>query len=207
MMHIKEGKISLVKLLKKKTIILMIIILTIAFVIINSTNINNLIINKLYPKKYSYEVEKYAKEYNVDENLIYAVIKAESNFDENAISRKNAKGLMQLMYDTATEIAKTINLEIDEKKILEPDNNINIGTKYLSILISKYQNIEVALAAYNAGSGNVDSWIANGTIKADGSDIENVPFKETNNYVRKILRDYKIYKKLGEKNEEKMAIL
>ena len=207
MMLIKEGKISLVKLLKKKTIILMIIILTIAFVIINSTNINSLIINKLYPKKYSYEVEKYAKEYNVDENLIYAVIKAESNFDENAISRKNAKGLMQLMYDTATEIAKTINLEIDEKKILEPDNNINIGTKYLSILISKYQNIEVALAAYNAGSGNVDSWIANGTIKADGSDIESVPFKETNNYVRKILRDYKIYKKLGEKNEEKMAIL
>ncbi len=68
-----------------------------------------------------------------------------------------------------------------------------MGTKYISMLIARYGNIEVALAAYNAGSGNVDNWIANGTIQADGSDIENVPFKETNNYVRKIMRDYKIY--------------
>ena len=147
----------------------------------------------MYPKKYSYEVEKYASEYGIEKNLIYAIIKAESNFNEKAISRRNAKGLMQLMYDTAEDIAKIINLEIDEEKILEPDTNINIGTKYISILINKYKSIEVALAAYNAGSGNVDSWIANGTIKADGSDIENIPFKETNNYVRKTLRDYKIY--------------
>jgi len=54
----------------------------------------------------------------------------------------------------------------------------------------------VALAAYNAGSGNVDKWIANGTINADGSNIENIPFKETNNYVRKIMRDYKIYSEM-----------
>ena len=181
------------RLLKKKTIILSVIIITIAFVIINSTNIQRLIQKKIYPKKYTYEVEKYAKEYGVEENLIYAVIKAESNFDELAVSRKNAKGLMQLMYDTAKDVAQMIGIEIDEEKILEPDENINIGTKYLSILINKYQNIEVALAAYNAGSGNVDNWISDGIIKSDGSDIENIPFKETNNYVRKILRDYKIY--------------
>ena len=181
------------KLFNKKTIFLYLIIIAIIIVIINSTNINKFIQKKIYVKKYRYEVEKYSKEYDVDENLIYAVIKAESNFDENAVSRKNAKGLMQLMYDTAKDIAKTINIEIDEEKVLEPDININIGTKYLSMLISKYQNIEVALAAYNAGSGNVDNWIGNGTIKSDGSDIENIPYKETNNYVRKILRDYKIY--------------
>ena len=180
------------KLFNNKTLIFVIII-AIAFVIINSTNIQKLIQKKTYPKKYSYEVEKYSNEYDVDENLIYAVIKAESNFDENAVSRKNAKGLMQLMYDTAKDVAKSINVEIDEEKILEPDININIGTKYLSMLMAKYQNIEVALAAYNAGSGNVDNWIANGIIKSDGSNIENIPYKETNNYVRKILRDYKIY--------------
>ena len=181
------------KLFNKKTIFIYIIIIALIIVIINSTNIEKIIQKKIYVKKYSYEVEKYSKEYDVDENLIYAVIKAESNFDENAVSRKNAKGLMQLMYDTAKDVAKTINIEIDEEKILEPDININIGTKYLSMLIAKYQTIEVALAAYNAGSGNVDSWIENGTIKSDGSDIENIPYKETNNYVRKILRDYKIY--------------
>ena len=173
-----------------------IIIIAIAFVIINSTNIQKIIQRKLYPKRYSYEVEKYAREYNVDVNLIYAVIKAESNFDKNAMSRKNAKGLMQLMYDTAEDVAKQIGLEINEDKILEPEVNIYLGTKYLSVLLSKYGNIGVALAAYNAGSGNVDNWISEGIIQADGSDLENIPFKETNNYVRKILRDYKIYSDL-----------
>ena len=69
---------------------------------------------------------------------------------------------------------------------MNTDNNINIGTKYLSVLLEKYKNVEVAVAAYNAGIGTVDKWIEQGTIKADGTDIENVPYKETNNYVRKI---------------------
>ena len=56
--------------------------------------------------------------------------------------------------------------------------------------------IEIALAAYNAGIGTVDNWLEKEIIKKDGSDIENIPYKETNNYVRKILRDYKIYEKL-----------
>ena len=64
------------------------------------------------------------------------------------------------------------------------------------MLIQKYEVTELALAAYNAGSGNVDKWIDSGTLKSDGSDIENIPYKETNMYVRKILRDYKIYKEL-----------
>ena len=94
---------------------------------------------------------------------------------------------------TAEEVADKNDIELTEENILEPDVNINIGTKYISILLERYECVEVALAAYNAGIGNVDKWIENGTIKADGSDIENIPFKETNNYVRKIMRDYKIY--------------
>ena len=107
---------------------------------------------------------------------------------------------MQLMYSTAEDIAKRIDIDLNEEKILEPDININLGTKYISMLIQKYDNINLALAAYNAGSGNVDGWIEKGTLKADGSDIENVPFTETNNYVRKILRDYEIYKDIYEKS-------
>ena len=83
-----------------------------------------------------------------------------------------------------------------ETKLLEPQFNIEIGTKYISILINKYKNKELALVAYNAGSGNVDNWIQKGILKEDGSDIENVPYKETNNYVRKILQNYKIYTEL-----------
>ena len=80
--------------------------------------------------------------------------------------------------------------------MLEPEININLGTKYISILIEKYQNIAIAVTSYNAGIWTVDNWSAQVVIKADGSDIENIPYKETNNYVRKILRDYKIYTNL-----------
>ena len=145
-------------------------------------------------------MKKYANEYNVDEYLIYAIIKAESNFEPDAVSHRGAKGLMQLMYSTAEDISKRIDIELNEDNVLDPDININLGTKYISMLIQKYNNINLALAAYNAGSGNVDGWIEKGTLKSDGSDIENVPFTETNNYIRKILRDYEIYKNIYEES-------
>jgi lytic transglycosylase catalytic len=157
-------------------------------------------LTKVYKLEYTEYVKKYANEYNVDEYLIYAIIKAESNFEPNAESHRGAKGLMQLMYSTAEDISKRIDIELNEDNILDPDININLGTKYISMLIQKYNNINLALAAYNAGSGNVDGWIEKGTLKSDGSDIENVPFTETNNYVRKILRDYEIYKNVYEES-------
>ena len=178
---------------KKLLINLMTIILIIILVVICA---NKLMIKILYKKEYSECVSKYAQMYNIDENLIYSIIKVESNFDANAVSSQNAQGLMQLMYTTAEEVARKNNIELTEENILEPDINIKLGTIYLSTLLEKYECIEVALAAYNAGSGNVDKWIENGIIKEDGSDIENIPFKETNNYVRKIIRDYEIYKKI-----------
>ena len=174
---------------------LMVIITAVALIIILSILTNTLMIKLLYKKDYSEYVTRYSQQYSVDENLIYALIKAESNFKMDAESSKGAKGLMQLMPSTAEDVAKKNDIELSEKSILEPDTNINIGTKYISTLIEKYDCIEIALAAYNAGSGNVDKWIANGTIKADGSNIEKIKFKETNNYVRKTMRDYKIYNK------------
>ena len=158
-------------------------------------------LTKVYKLEYTEYIKKYANEYNVDEYLIYAIIKAESNFNQDAVSHRGAKGLMQLMYSTAEDISKRIGIELNEDNILEPDININLGTKYISMLIQKYNNTNLALAAYNAGSGNVDGWIEKGTLKSDGSDIENVPFTETNNYVRKILRDYEIYKNIYEESD------
>ena len=130
--------------------------------------------------------------------LVFAIIKAESNFEPNIVSNSGAMGLMQLMDSTAEEIAKKIEYDYITKEVLfQPEVNIMFGTKYFSELLSYYNNnINLALAAYNAGIGNVDKWIQNGIIKQDGSNIENIPFKETNNYVRKILRDYKIYQML-----------
>lgn len=183
--------------MRKKIVICFIaLIIFIVFLILFKDNILKI----FYPKKYEDIVSLYAKEYNVDENLIYAVIKAESDFDENAVSNKNALGLMQIMEDTAKDIAKKNNINVDEnnarKDILDINNNINIGTKYLATLLEKYQNTNLALAAYNAGTGNVDNWIENKILNEDGSNIENVPYKETNNYIRIILQNYKIYSEI-----------
>lgn len=108
---------------------------------------------------------------------------------------------MQLLESTAKDIARRENIEIKDdeiqEKLKEVETNIKLGTKYLSMLIEKYRNIEIAVTAYNAGIGTVDNWIEKGIIKSDGSDIEKIPYQETNNYVRKILRDYKIYTKLA----------
>ena len=79
--------------------------------------------------------------------------------------------------------------------IIEKSGHLNLGIPG-TMCIGAIGGCLGANFAYNAGSGNVDKWIQNGTIKEDGSDIENVPYKETNMYVRKILRDYKIYMEL-----------
>lgn len=185
---------------KKILIIASTIILIVVFLGVFKEQIQMII----YPKTYKEIVSIYTEKYNVEENLVFAVIKAESNFDTEAVSNRNALGLMQIMEDTAKDVAKKYNIEIDynnaKQEILNVQNNINIGTKYLSILLERYQNKEVALAAYNAGIGRVDEWIKKGIIKNDGSDIENIPYKETNNYVRKILRNYKIYEQIYKKN-------
>lgn len=108
---------------------------------------------------------------------------------------------MQLMETTAEEHADRISYKYNSKEdLFQPETNIALGTAYFNYLLSLYDgNINLALTAYNAGIGNVQKWIDEGIIKNDGSDIENIPFAETNNYVRKILRDYKIYKELYEK--------
>ena len=184
----------------KKQLIIVAIIL-IFCILIAFLNIPIRIQKIIYKKDYEEYVQKYSQQYNVDENLVYALIKAESNFNANAQSSKGAIGLMQLMETTAQDVCKRMDLNISnnelKEKLLEPEININIGTKYLSILIQQYGNVEIAITAYNAGIGTVDNWIEKDIIKADGSNVEKIPYKETNNYVRKILRDYKIYTNLA----------
>ena len=157
-----------------------------------------MIIRKIYKLDYSEYVEKYSKENNLSTSLVYAIIKNESKFKQNIESKSGAIGLMQLMETTAYDIANEIGEEITVKESLyNPEINIKIGTKYFAYLLKHYNgNKLLALTAYNAGMGNVDKWISQGTIKEDGSDVENIPYKETNSYVRKIIRDEKIYEDL-----------
>ena len=182
----------------RKIIILLSIIF--AFIVLFAiAKLQNFIFKKIYVLDYKEYIYKYSEENGIDPLLTAAIIKAESKFKINGQSKSGAIGLMQLMEETALEEANEIgeNISVAER-LYNPEISIKIGTKYFSKLQKKYNNYIVALAAYNAGIGNVDSWIEDRIIKNDGSDIENVPFKETNNYIRKVLRNYKIYKKLYE---------
>ena len=152
---------------------------------------------KIYPKKYSEYVEKYAKENDLDPLLVYSIIKTESNFNEKAKSKSEAMGLMQVMYSTAQDVGDDLGIEeITKETIYNPETNIKIGVKYFRNLIEKYNNYNLAIIAYNAGMGNLDNWLKQGIIDKDGQNLEDIPFTETKNYVYKILKNYEIYKEI-----------
>ena len=186
-----------------KRMIILIFLLAIIFYLLKIVRVQEIVFKQIYPTKYSAYVEKYSKENNLDKYMIYAIIKAESNFDSNVKSQSDAIGLMQLLEETAEERANIIDDEtITEDDLYDPETNIKLGTSYYAYLLNHYNHNNIlALTAYNAGMGNVDTWIKTGVIKQDGSDIENIPYKETNNYVRRILRDYQIYLELYDKNK------
>jgi len=183
-----------------KRMIILIFLLAIIFILFKVVRVQDIILRKIYPITYSEYVDKYASQNELDKYMIYAIIKAESNFNPNVKSQSNAIGLMQLLEKTALERASAIDKQnITEEDLYDPEINIKLGTSYYAYLLKHYNgNNVLALTAYNAGMGNVDNWIKTRVIKTDGSDIENIPYKETNNYVRKILRDYQMYLKLYE---------
>ncbi len=182
----------------KKTIKIitgLIIILLIIFILFKVIKVQEIILKSIYPTKYSEYVEKYSQQNGLDKYLVYATIKAESNFNPDVTSASDARGLMQLMEETAVERSNIIeNNSVEAYDLYDPETNIKLGTSYLSYLLNLYDgNVVLAITAYNAGLGNVEQWIKDGIIKSDGSDIENIPYKETSNYVKKILKNYQMY--------------
>lgn len=136
------------------------------------------------PKKYDDIIDKYSTEYNVDRSLVKAVIFKESRFKETAVSSKGAIGLMQLMPSTALWLMN--KLKIEDYKIESADNNIRLGTYYLSYLMNLMNSDEEhALLAYNAGPENAKRWVnSEGYSKEDMDNY--VDFNETRKYVREI---------------------
>lgn len=154
----------------------------------------------IYPLKYMDSVQVAANNNNVDPYLVLSIIKVESGFNENAVSAKEARGLMQIMDSTAQDINDKNNLsDPDNLNLHDVDINIRLGTTYFASLINRYGgNYYLAICAYNAGMGNVDKWLNQGIIdrKLDESSNVNIPFKETKNYLEKVINTYKMYKML-----------
>lgn len=156
--------------------------------------------NVIYPLNHFSIVKEEASKNNIDPYLVMAIIKTESGFKKDATSNKDAKGLMQIIDSTATDINNKTNI-VDEvgENIYDENVNISLGCKYFSDLIKRYNgNYYLAICAYNAGMGNVDKWIEQGIIDKDISSYNNIslPYKETEKYLKKVMDSYHMYKVL-----------
>jgi soluble lytic murein transglycosylase len=144
-------------------------------------------------KKYSSFINNSAVEYNIDSLLIISIIKAESNFKFDAVSKKGAIGLMQIMPTTASDLVNN-NPKYGAFKtsdLYNPQINIDLGTAYLQFLLKIFSNdTNLALSSYNAGIGNVLKWNQDSKIY----DEDKILFKETKKYVKKINKIYKLLK-------------
>lgn len=154
------------------------------------------ILKIFYPAKYSDYIVKYSNEYNLDPYFVTAVIKAESNFNVNAKSNKNAYGLMQITPDTAMWVASKMKMKnFTEQSLYNPDINIRMGCWYLNDLKTEFDgNLELVLAAYNGGRGNVEKWLKSSGHSEDGKNLKYIPFPETDKYIKKVKVNYNIYK-------------
>lgn len=155
----------------------------------------------IYPIKHEDIIRDIASEYQVEPQLIAAIIRVESNFEIGRTSARGALGLMQVMPDTAIEVAHQAEVEsVTMDRLLNDEElSIRIGTLYLKQLTMKFNNqLYPSLAAYNAGPSVVRTWISSASPTWDGnySTIGKIPYAETRDYVRKVVFYYEKYKEV-----------
>ena len=184
----------------KKRSMLKVITLIVIIALIGCAVNNYLQYNLFYPLEHYDTVRHQAEKHNLDPLLIMAVIKAESNFKHNAVSHKDAVGLMQITPSTAVWAAEQMGYEeFDTVKLENPQVNIKIGIWYIDYLLDYYEgHTQLALAAYNAGTGTVDRWLADNRIQEKG-EVLTLPYEETSKYLIKINTYHERYTQLYEK--------
>lgn len=180
---------------KKFSFLTAIIVVCIAYYVVLQVPV---MLKMIYPLYFKETIIKYSQEYKLPPPLVAAVIKTESNFNVFAESRKSARGLMQITPSTGAWIAEKLQMRsYNEDMLYDPEVNIRFGCWYIRYLYNTYDNnMNLAFAAYNGGRGNVDKWIQNNKISKDGTNLEQVPFKETKNFVIRVNNNYKIYNRL-----------
>ncbi len=140
-----------------------------------------------YPKKYENIVTQVSLDYNVPEHIIYAVIKTESGFRENAVSSKGAVGLMQITPDTFEWLKTKTGEEIKAEMLLNPEVNIKYGVLFLGMLYEQFGNWKTAWAAYNAGRSRVMGWLQEQNNNDNSkNELTTIPFQETKKYVERV---------------------
>lgn len=152
----------------------------------------------MYPLAYTELVEACAAEYDFEPSLIYALIRTESDFNPDACSAAEARGLMQMTDDTfewaQRRAGRTEMMSSDQ--LYDPEVSIRYGVYALSLMREKFADPGTLLAAYNAGMGNVGKWLEEARYSDDGATLKEVPYKETREYIDKVLDAQEMYREL-----------
>jgi soluble lytic murein transglycosylase len=161
-----------------------------------------------YPQAYKAQVTKQAKNFGIAPEWVWAIMRTESMYKADVISPVGAKGLMQLMQYTARNLAHLAGDKEDDIDLLNTDTNIKLGTQYLARLGTKFKGqLALVAAAYNAGPHRVEGWLVNfGNLEADEF-VEHIPFLETRNYVKKVVRYNTFYRRLYAKDQKPVEYL
>ena len=165
------------------------------FRLLEGVRLPNFLSCLLFPRPYEELITAYSREHEVDPSLVLALIREESFFRSDARSPANAYGLMQLLQGTARQVADGSGLKVKARDLYDPEINVRLGLEYLKTLLERYDGrLYLALAAYNAGPHRVDQWLRDFPLADEEEFIEMIPFSETRNYVKNILRNYFFYR-------------
>lgn len=180
----------------KRTIIILSILIAAALAGCLWMKIDNVILEKTHPLKYTEYVEKYSAQYSVPKEIIYGVIKTESGYDSDVVSKKGAIGLMQITPETFEWLCSKEPCDDTNPQLLyNPEINIHYGTYFLSLLYTEFGTWENAFAAYNAGRGKVTEWLSQEEHSSNGRLVD-IPYPETAEYVEKVIDATENYSKL-----------
>ena len=149
-----------------------------------------------HPLDFEELILRYSEEHDLDPFFVMAVIRTESSFNPEAVSPVGARGLMQIMPDTAVDLAARMGINHREEYLFLPAYNIRMGTFYLRRLLDYFGEQDTALAAYNGGWGNVSNWLQDPQFSLDGRTLHHIPFTETRNYVERVNQYMEIYREL-----------
>jgi soluble lytic murein transglycosylase len=184
---------------RRQTVIVKVISLVALFVILITCVIAlgyRSVLKYLYPLKETEIISHYSAEYGLEPSLLYAIVKTESGFDDNAKANANALGLTQITPQTSKWLQTKTGEDLPDLALLNADTSVKYGALFLRMLIDEFGNTNTAIAAYHAGRGRVNSWLNDPKYSKDGKTLEKIPSQDTSHYVKKVIKAINIYENL-----------
>jgi len=155
------------------------------------------LIRKVYPNYYEEEILKTVKDSEIEPAVVFSIMRRESAFESDVISRAGAVGLLQLLPENGLRTSKRIGRNFVWEDLIDPEINILLGYEHFKSLLKKYNNnFQIAFASYNAGEYNVNKWIKRYGTEDIDEFIESIEYIETRDYVKAVLEAWWIYNKL-----------